>query len=387
MQVRELRYYCTVSDYALEALGHVIRQRREALGLTQEELGRAAGYSAASAGVSLSRLESGLLAPRADKLAAIAMELGTTWDSLRAEATSQRSSAGNAESTIDRIRRASAQREELDNLRVVLLTAREQANVKFLEALRDVARRIQGADISRASVSEVTSASDDDVSAEAAYQIKFTRYGVARALDSVDERADLGKFAETVAIGAAAAAATFETALPSATARKGFLAAMGLAARPRILPGGGVLAAVAVGVAVAALLDRQQSQRSRLKKESAARLAAAEDDLARTQPNVDALADIIPKATELFEYVALHAAHAVARWRDQLGGGSLAWDSLSPDQQRRYDDFVEIAAAHLAVATIDLQELAGSTDENLERAVALADQILEQSREAITSRV
>lgn len=382
----ELRYYRTVSDYAPDALGHVIRQRREALGLTQEELGRSANYSAASAGVSISRLEGGILAPKADKLAAIATELGTTWDLLRAEAASQTSPMGDAESKIDRIRRASHQREELENVREALLDARERASSEFLEVLRDVARRIQGADISRASVSEVTSAFDDDLSAEVAYQIRFTRYGVARALDSRDERTDLGKFAETVAIGAAAAAATLETTLPSATARKGFLAAMGVAARPRIFPGGGVLVAVAVGVAAAALLERQQSQRARLKKESAASLAAAEDDLARTQPNVDALAEVMPRATELFEYVSLHAAHAVTRWRDQLGEGSLAWDSLSPDQQRRYDDFVEIAAAHLAVATIDFQELAGSRDESLERAVALVDQILRQAREAITSR-
>jgi hypothetical protein len=272
-------------------------------------------------------------------------------------------------------------------MRQSLLTARERANAEFLEVLREVAGRIRGADVSRANISDVISTSEDDVSAEAAYQIRFTRYGVARALGSSDGRADLAEFAETVALGAAAAAATLETALPSATARKGLLAAMGLAARPRILPGGGVLAAVAVGIAVAALLDRQQSQRARLKKESAARLAAAEDDLARTQPNVDALANIIPRATELFEYVALHAAHAVTRWRDQLGEGTLEWDSLSPDQQRHYDDFVEIAAAHLAVATIDLQELAGSTGESLERAVALADQVLEQSCAAIRARV
>lgn len=376
-----------MNDYNLEALGQVIRRHREALGLTQEELGKAANYSAASAGVSISRLEGGNLAPKADKLVAIANKLGVTWDSLEADAASRTPPAGSVESTIDRIRRASAQREELDNAREALLGAQERATAGFLEVLRDVAARIQGADLPRASISEIASASDDDVSAEAAYQIKFTRYGVERALDKGDQLADLGHFAETVALGAAAAGAMLETTLPSATARKGFLAAMGLAARPRILPGGGVLAAVAVGVAVAAVLDHRQSQRARLKKESAARLAAAEDDLARTQPNVDALADVIPRATELFEYVALHAAHAVTRWHDQLGFGLLAWTSLGTDEQRRYDDFIEIAAAHLAVATIDLQELAESTDENLKRAVALADQILEQSREAITSRV
>lgn len=375
-----------MDDYTLEALGSVIRQHRKAAKMTQEELGRAVDYGAASAGVSISRLEGGNLTPTDDKLEAIAKELGLTWDALRAEAVRQSVPSDSAEQRIDRIRLASAQRADLEKAREDLLRARAQANGEFLDLLRDVAGRIHGADPSRANVTEISSASDDDVSVEAAYQIRFTRYGVARALDDGDELADLGVFAEAVAIGAATAA-TLEAVLQSATARKGLLAAMGLAARPRILPGGGVLAAVALGVASAAILDRQQAQRTRLKKETAARLAAAEVELERTQPNVDALADLIPKATELFEYVALHAAHAVNRWRDQLESGPLAWESLSPDQQNRYDDFVAIAAAHLAVATVDLQELAESTGDSLARAVGLAEQILEQSREVINSRV
>ena len=375
-----------MEDYTLEALGHVIRRHREAKGLTQEELGKAADYSDASAGVSISRLEGGNLAPKAGKLVAIAKKLGTTWDSLKAEAVSHSHAAASGESQIDRIRRASAQRDELDGAREALLSARDRATTEFLKPLRDVAARIQGVDFYRASIPEVDGAPDDDVRAEAAYQIRFTRHGLERTLAEGDERADFGHFAETVALRIAAAAA-LETALPSATARKALLAAMGLAARPRMVLGGGMLAAVAVGVAVAALIDRQQSQRTRRRKESAARLAAAEEELARTQPNVDALSDAISRATELFEYVAMHAAHAVTRWRDQLDVGPLAWTGLSADQQRRYDDFVEIAAAQLTVATIDLQELAVSTDDDLKRAVALADQILLQSCEAITSRV
>lgn len=375
-----------MNDYTLEALGSVIRQHRKAAKLTQEELGRAVDYGAASAGVSISRLEGGNLTPTDEKLEAIADKLGLTWNALRAEAVRQSSTADSTEQRIARIRMASAQRGDLDKAREDLLRAREQANAEFLDVLRDVAGRIHGADPSRAKVTEISSASDDDVSVEAEYQIRFMRYGVARALDDGDKVTDLGVFAEAVAIGAATAA-TLEAALQSATARKGLLAAMGLAARPRILPGGGVLAAVAVGVTAAAILDRQQAQRTRLKKETAARLAAAEEDLERTQPNVDALANLIPRATELFEYVALHAGHAVNRWRGQLGSGRLAWESLSPDQQQRYDDFVAIAAAHLAVATVDLRELAESTGDNLARAVGLAEQILEQSREVITSRV
>ena len=82
MQTRKRRYYLHVEEYTLETLGQVIRQHREAKGLTQEQLGIAAAYSHASAGVSISRLEGGNLAPRADKLVAIAKALDVPWEAL-----------------------------------------------------------------------------------------------------------------------------------------------------------------------------------------------------------------------------------------------------------------------------------------------------------------
>lgn len=380
------RYNLPVEDYTLQALGHVIRQHREEQGLTQEELGRAADYSDASAGVSISRLEGGGLKPKSDKLIAIASKLGVPWEALQAEAVARSGGADRDERRIERIRRASVQREELDGARCALLEARERATTGFLVPLRRVATRLTGTGPHQSGIREVAGEPGDDVGAEATYQINFTRYGLEHALAEGDERADFGHFAETVALGVAAAAA-LETAIPSPTARRGLLAAMGLAARPRLVPGGGMLAAVAVGVAVAAVVDRQQSKQARRRRETAARLDAAEEDLARTQANVDALDDIIARATELFEYVALHAAHAVVRWCEELGDGPIDWTAIDSEQRQRYDDFVEIAAAQLAVATIDLQEIAASRGSDLDRAVALADQILLQSREAITSRV
>lgn len=385
MQASCERYYYCMHEYTPEALGLVIRRHREAKGLTQEELGKAAAYSDASAGVSVSRLEGGNLAPRAEKLMAIAKELGVTWESLQVEAAARSRLGSDGDVRIDRIRRASAQRDELEHTRAAHLAARDRAMTEFLRPLRDVAAQVQGADLPRANASQVAQPSDE-VSAEAAYQIQFTREGLHRALAVGDERTDFANFTEMVAVGVAAAV-TVETALPSPAARRGFLAAMGLAVRPRAIHGGGLLAAVAVGVAAAAVVERQQSKRARRKTESAARLAEAEAELARTQPSVDALNDVMSRATEAFEYVATHAAHALTRWRDQLGDGPLPWRALSADHQRRYEDFVEIAAAVLAIAAIDLQELAGSTGRELEAAVALADQVLLQSIEAVTSRV
>lgn len=142
-----------------------------------------------------------------------------------------------------------------------------------------------------------------------------------------------------------------------------------------------------MGVAAAALVDRQRSQRARRKTESAARLAEAEADLARTQPNVDALHSVMSRATEIFEYVAVHAAHALNRLRDQVGAGPVVWEALGDDTQRRYLDFVEIATAVLAVASLDLQRLADTADDELEHATARADEVLVHADETIKSRV
>lgn len=385
MQTPLGRYYCCMQEYTPEALGRVIRRHRESKGLTQEELGKAASYSDASAGVSVSRLESGNLAPRAERLTAIAKELGVTWESLQVEAAARSRLGGDGEGRIDRIRRASAQRDELEHTRAALIAARDRAITEFLRPLRDVAAQVQVADLPRGHASQVDQRSDE-AGAEAAYQIQFTREGLLRALEESDERTDFANFTEMVALGAAAAV-TAERVLPSPAARRGFLAAMGMAVRPRAGYGGGLLAAVAVGVAAAAVVERQQSKKAKRKTESATRLAEAEAELARTQPNVDALYDVMSRATEAFEYVATHAAHALTRWRDQLDDDPLSWGFLSPDHQRRYEDFVEIAAAVLAIAAIDLQELAGSTGPELENAVALADQLLLQSIEAVSSRV
>ena len=92
--------------------------------------------------------------------------------------------------------------------------------------------------------------------------IQFTREGLHRALAVGDERTDFANFTEMVAVGVAAAV-TVETALPPPAAGRGFLAAMGLAVRPRAIHGGGLLAAVAVGVAAAAVKCGKVERRPR----------------------------------------------------------------------------------------------------------------------------
>ena len=75
----------------------------------------------------------------------------------------------------------------------------------------------------------------------------------------------------------------------------------------------------------------------------------------------------------------MHAGQALFRWEAQIGQGQL--------DTQRYRDFVEIAAAQLAVATVDFQDLMTNRGGELARATALADEVLTQSRKVITSHV
>jgi hypothetical protein len=149
-----------------------------------------------------------------------------------------------------------------------------------------------------------------------------------------------------------------------------------------------LVAAVALGTVAVAILERQTTaKRNRKYQESAAKLAAAEADIAANQANVEALLDVIPRATEMLDYVAVHASHALERWGHQIGEEPVGWEKLGEAEQHRYQDFVAIAAAQLALAAIDLQLIATSHDSDLKRATAVADQVLVQAERAITSRV
>src|SRR5438045_1853795 len=77
-----------MADYSTEALGRVVRGLRERVGTTQEELGQEAGYGK-GAGVSISRVESGILRPGSERLAGIARALGLTMEELEDRAAKQ----------------------------------------------------------------------------------------------------------------------------------------------------------------------------------------------------------------------------------------------------------------------------------------------------------
>ncbi len=391
------------------ALGQVVRRLRREKGLTQEELGEAAGYHG-GAGVSISRLENGRLEPTEERFSGIACALGLIPEQLRSQAIGE---SGSLEATdgerfvtreerIAMVVRASERREQLAPELDAFRLAVEKARDAFLLRFHGLAARIGDAPVpDGGDLGQGVVISTDEAEAEVAYQIRFTQYGVASALASPPGGGTvravgsmLAYLAFTEAIAWAAASLGGSVSKGAGTAQlRGLRSAMSVEhAASRFSSGLNLLAAVAYGTAAGGAVATafreagNTAKRSRSQQAAAAKLSAAEADIAASQANVDALWDVVPRATEVLDYIAIHASHALERWGAAVGDAAR-WNDLSVGEQERYQDFVAIAAAQLAVTTIDLQELATRRDGDLDKAFSVADQVLVQASRAITSRV
>jgi hypothetical protein len=264
--------------------------------------------------------------------------------------------------------------------------------MKFVE----VAGRLEGAPEPDPRQLEGHELSDAD--AEAAFQLKATSYGVEHVLARravVAGGEALGgsayeKFIDAVSVGTVSSgAAISEVARIAATnAMRALLRQRtilaGGAGRVTMQAGiGGAAAAVLVAVGLIWMNKRNRTDQQEL----SAKLDEAEAEIEATQRGFDALKTILPHATRILEYVAVHAGHALDRWEAQLGTGTATWDSLSQAEQQRYRDFIEIAAAQLAVATIDVQGLMTPPDVDGNRLIKLAEEVLTRSDRAVKARV
>jgi transcriptional regulator with XRE-family HTH domain len=384
-----------MTSYSPEALGWVVRDLRRKKGLTQEELGRRAGYRG-GAGVSISRLENGQLEPGPERFEGISKALGVSAGRLAqaAEEVTKRTESARRDGPVSIKDRVARVQRDIDG-RTRLMTEIEQAfneacdraKDDFLMRLVEIAARMDGAPPDLTQLVGDGIPDGDDAAAEAAQGIQFTRYGVAQALAAEVGAAAYPMFTEAVVRGmisglrGAAATGGYRAAL-----RVGRQAASGARSTgsTALLAG---IAAAPVALATAGGLLWIEQQRNRKQQELVAKLDKAEAEIAKTQPSVDVLRALMPRAIEILHYIAVHAGHALVRWEARIGQGSLDMRSLGASEQHRYQEFVEIAAAQLAVATLDFQDLITNQGSELERAAALADEILTQSRKVITSHV
>ena len=356
-----------------QALGQVVRRLREREGKTQAELGDDAGYGA-GAGVSISRLENGQLLPGPEKLAGIARSLGLTVGELEAQAAEHTAAAASAPPPPVGAPGASSAgaaappgQKEL-NLRSEVVTSEtaerarritelsEAYNVQYDRAREGFLLRFDeiGARIEGAPRLDPTQLQDDDLAeshvgaADGGAPGGRARTGVATVGALVSGRAG------TVGIAG--------------------LALAGIALMPAAaLLGGGLVWKVR--------RDRKQRQ------ELAAQLDEAEAGLAATRPGITALEAALPRATATLDYIATHAGHAVARWADQLGPGSMTLESLGQADRRRYQELFDVATAQVTIATFDFQGLLTTSGSERDQLIELADDVLTQAQETAQAHV
>lgn len=401
--------------FSAEALGHVVREHRAASGLTQDELGTAAGYGS-GAGVSLSRIESGLTRPGRERFEGIARALDLTPTALEAEAVDRTERLGDeagpgAESPLGRERlkdRVKRIQEEIDR-RTTLISelgdafngAHDRARDEFFMRFVEIADGVQGAP--QPDTTQLQDEHGADAAGKAKSRLKFTSYGVAHVLAGGAGGAAVG-----AAVGAAAAYGTFRAAISFGTASTGAAisglsgaaatnAALALLGGGTLAAGGaggaggtmllrGVVAAPALLLAVGGLawmVNRNRKQQQEL----AARLDEADAEIAATRRGFDALVEVLPRATKTLDYIAVHAGHALDRWEAQLGPRPWEWESLGEANTGRYREFIEIAASQLAVVTINVQDLMESRGDEREQLIDFADEVLGQAQNVVETLV
>jgi transcriptional regulator with XRE-family HTH domain len=393
-------------EYSPTALGQVIRDCREAHTpkLSQEELGRKAGYRA-GAGVSMSRIENGVTRPSPRRLEGIAATLGLSVHELEVR-SAQRSSAPprtdrqpdsprDRESTRTWMRRIQREFDRRQTQAVAqgqsFNTAHDRARDDFLLELVDSARGLAGLPTSPAR-RLVRPGGQSGAAAEAALRHRVAADGLAAVLAS--GAAALAASQESdreIAYDAVVAAAMLA---PVPTDRAEVDPPTGATARAtRALLGGGTMATVALltGVvataaspliaagALAWLARRSRRQNDQLRIE----LGQAESNLTATQPGFDAVMDLLTQATELLAYIALHASHALRRWRATLPAGAARWSDLSADQQGAYAVFVDVAAYQVCVDSINMTELLAAPVGQQAALIQTAGAILQVARQDV----
>ncbi len=418
-----MRYH-VVMEYTPEALGQVIRDLREAHEppMTQALLGQLAGYGS-GAGVSISRIETGVTRPTARRFAGLALALDLTPEQLAALAVQrtleqEKKVADGAEAHGLRAKRRStrtrlahvqeavrARTDCVQELGLAFNVAHDRARDEYFLPFVTTAAAIQQAAVppELPDDDQVAGAEQSHASAEASARVQNLSNGIGAQLVA----GGVGGAAVGAAVGGAAAYATFAGAAMFGTASTGAAIAglSGAAATNATLAllGGGTLAAGGAGVAGGTLLltgivaapiaalaagglflvarrrSRQEDERLSLQ------LDEAEAALKATQDGFDALAEALPRATEILDYIGVHSAHALRKWQQTLPGEPLLWQELSEWQQRSYLDFITIAACELSVDSIDASKFMALGGKELDEFVEAVDQTLLHAHQQVAS--
>lgn len=350
--------------YSAAELGQVIRELRERCEppMSQDELGRRANYGA-GAGVSISRIEAGANKPSRQRFGDIARALGADPEHLeelaRQRSGSQRdvrtdgpSRQVRRQGTPERLRAiqttVTARTDSIETLASAFNEAHERARERFL--LRFVAA---GGEITQP---PMRAPLDDEHAPSSA---------VSPPDEVITQRTQ-----ESYESGTGA------TSVARTAFRAGTMAAGGLSAvNARLLLIGIIVAPLSM-LAAGGLLFLARRRSKREEEVLNSQLAESEAALDLTERGFDALVDVLPRATELLDYIGVHASHALDRWLQSVATYPVEEADLDHLQQQRYQDFTVIARCQLSVDSIDASSFMTFEGDALDRLIAEANETL-----------
>jgi transcriptional regulator with XRE-family HTH domain len=405
-------------EYSRDALGQVIEEHRVEKRLTQQQLGDLAKYQAGAA-VSISRVEGGHVHPGEERRADIAAALGLSLLALESAAADRtqeiaagklpagRAAARNARSK-DLVGRAKRLEEEYQRRRSVqsevidrFTDAVNRSRDEFFTPLVDISSCIAGADQPSEPLTSIEPMTEAE--AEATSRFQLARRGffnlapdVAQFVaDGVSKEA--GQWAAYQSLRFVVSFGKAGTGRPIANT---YGAARDRGARARF--GGGSKASggggmeigdkrlnwVATGVELAlpiivtAIAEHRRGVKER---QLSAELDKVETSLEATRRGYQAIEDILPRATEVLDEVAVHGTRALNRWAAELD--PQPWDSLNATDKQNYQDFIELSTCQVVIGAIDIHELLESTGQAQENLIAAIDEEVNQAQATVAKLV
>lgn len=375
-----------------ERLGQKVRRLRLERGMTQEQLGIAAGYGA-GAGVSISRIENGLAYPTDDRLRGLEHALELPRGELAADTEDTLPAKRGRRDRRQIWTQAEQRAASVTQLTDAFVNAADRAHAEYFAPLVDVVAQIDGIELAAAPPA-ATNPPQSDVAAEALRRLTFARGGVEHVAAAGSSYAAAGaalQLGRQVAYGAYQQllyAGTASTGAPipglhgaaresAAYARLGDLltgsrtVARGLQA-DKLLRGTGNAALVAIGLAAVG---------GQLRRRHNAELDRIEADLRDSQPGFQAYERLLPRATAVLDAVGIHGGRALHKWTSQHQTAS--WEGLGADARRRLREFNEIAAHQQSIESIDTLALLYLAGEDLQAHAELIDEIVSLAESSV----
>ena len=99
------------------------------------------------------------------------------------------------------------------------------------------------------------------------------------------------------------------------------------------------------------------------------------------------LNDVLLRSTAIMDYLSVHGTHALEKWRKSLPPGPHDWESLGPEGQARYKEFLTVAGCLLAVSTINVSALLTAKPDAVSGLGEAIDDTLRYAQETIKSIV